>query len=85
MWERLQGEQTLIFWNFTSRFVNKGGDEVEVDPIGSYQIFFQKQLGKCNKCRRIVDGKVLRVSDDAVYHKECFTCTVSDTHANDFK
>merc|ERR1711902_152727 len=39
---------------------------------------YKKQLGKCNKCRRIIDGKVLRVSEDAVYHPECFTCTVCD-------
>ena len=59
---------------------NRGGEGVEVEPSCSYQIFFQKQLGKCNKCRRIVDGKVLRVSEDAVYHPECFTCTVSQSH-----
>jgi len=39
---------------------------------------YKKQLGKCNKCRQIVDGKFLRVSEDAVYHPECFTCTVCD-------
>ena len=36
----------------------------------------QKQVGKCGKCRRPAEGKILRVSEDVVYHPDCFTCSV---------
>ena len=36
----------------------------------------QKKVGKCGKCRRPAEGKILRVSEDVVYHPDCFTCSV---------
>ena len=39
-------------------------------------VCFQKKVGKCGKCRRPAEGKILRVSEDVVYHPDCFTCSV---------
>jgi len=36
---------------------------------------YKKQVGKCGKCRRPAEGKILRVSEDVVYHPDCFTCS----------
>ena len=77
--ERLLTDHTTqwtVGKSFVKRIIRYLGIIHNVFYCDNGNVCLQKQVGKCGKCRRPAEGKILRVSEDVVYHPDCFTCSV---------
>ena len=62
---------------FVKRITRLGGLEVNI----AIYICVQKRLGNCERCGKVVEGKILKASG-GFYHPDCFTCVVRSSSSS---